>query len=63
MQRPKCKINSLCGKNALNLVPFPIYKVIQISDDTLPLAQNLSTAKERLEIKVLQFLSQELDMQ
>jgi glycerate kinase len=53
------KLVVFCGKNALDFVPPPIYKVIQISDDNLSLEENLSTAKDRLKCEVMKFLSEE----
>lgn len=54
------KLVVFCGKNTLDFIPDPIYKVIQISDDNLSLSENLSTVSQRLEDKVHQFLTEEL---
>lgn len=55
----KAHLVVFCGKNALNFIPPPIYKVIQISDDNLSLAENLATTPQRLEDSVIKFLKEE----
>ncbi|HKL73380.1 MAG TPA: glycerate kinase, partial [Clostridia bacterium] len=62
MRRSKdlnAKLVVFCGKNTLDYVPSPIYKVIQISDDNLCLVENIKTAKQRLAKSVSTFLSEE----
>ncbi|NLL56652.1 MAG: glycerate kinase [Clostridiales bacterium] len=59
----KAKLVVFCGQNALTTIPNAIYKVIQISDDNIPLAQNLATALTRLKEKSLHFLLEERNKQ
>lgn len=62
MERTKgllAKLVVFCGKNALGHTPPPIYKVIQVSDDSLSLEENIKNTPARLAEYVEEFVEGE----